>query len=115
MKWDNPIRHPFQHYTDTRGAFEIIDARGTIDVFHPAPFGIVDVLDAFDLCDRTNLLELLGATVPASPPRHLCTAFFCHGSFTTTLLAPPLRAPPRLCFAPPPPHPAPFILPHNIH
>jgi len=45
-----------------------IDTRGTIDVFHPAPFGIVDVLDAFDLRDRTSLLALLGATVPESSP-----------------------------------------------
>jgi len=27
---------------------DIIDTLGTIGVFHPAPFGIADILDAFD-------------------------------------------------------------------
>jgi len=54
---------------------------------------------AFDLSDRTSLWELLGATVPASPPGTL--ALFL--SALTVLLQ--ARAPPppralRLCFAP---------------
>ena len=39
---------------DTRGTTGITEARGTIGVFHPAPFGIVDILDAFDIRDRTT-------------------------------------------------------------
>jgi len=39
---------------DTREAIEIIDTRGTIDVFHTAPFGIVEILDALDIRDRTS-------------------------------------------------------------
>ena len=58
-------KHPIP---PTEGGHENTDTRGTIDVFHNTPFGIVDVLDAFDLRDRTNLWELFGATVPASPP-----------------------------------------------
>jgi len=37
------------------------------------------------------------------------SAPFCLGSFTTTANLP------RLCFAPPPAHPAPFTLPRNMH
>ena len=33
----------------TRGTIGIIDTRVTIDVFHPAPFGIVDILDVFSI------------------------------------------------------------------
>ena len=38
-----------------RGLRKVIGARGTIDVFRPAPFGIANVLDAFDLRDQTSL------------------------------------------------------------
>ena len=51
---DRPSRTLFS-IVNTRGPIEIIDIRGTIDVFHTAPFGIVDVLGALDLRDRTNL------------------------------------------------------------
>ena len=37
--------------TDTRDTIGIIDNRGTIGVFHPAPYGVVDILDAFDIRD----------------------------------------------------------------
>jgi len=37
--------------TDTRSIIGIIDTRGTIDVFHPAPSGVVDIRDAFDIRD----------------------------------------------------------------
>ena len=36
----------------TRGTIEVIGARGTIGVFHPAPFRIFGILDAFDIRDR---------------------------------------------------------------
>jgi len=36
---------------DTRDTIGIIDTRGTIDVFHPAPSGVVEILDAFDIRD----------------------------------------------------------------
>ena len=48
---------------------------------------IVDVLDTFDLRDRTNLWALLGAKVPASPP----DTFVLPLSALTVLLQ--LRAP----------------------
>jgi len=35
--------------TDTRDTIDIVDTRDTIDVFHPAPSGVVDILDAFDI------------------------------------------------------------------
>ena len=62
----------------------------------------VDVLDAFDLRDRTNLWALLGATVPASPP----DIFALLLSTLTVLLQ--LRAP--LPTRTHPPHPAPFTI-----
>jgi len=66
QKWKSPT--PAAPSTPHTSKKENTDTRGTIDVFHNTPFGIVDVLDAFDLRDRTNLWELFGATVPASPP-----------------------------------------------
>jgi len=76
---------------NNRDNIEIIDTRGTIDVFHTAPFGIVDVLDAFDLRNRTNLWALLGATVPASPPDIFALPF----SGLTVLLQLRARSPPQ--------------------
>ena len=52
----------------------IIGTRGTIDVSHTVPFGIVDVLGAFDLRDQTSLWALLGATVLANSFAPMC---FC--------------------------------------
>ena len=40
---------------DTRGTIEIIDTRDNVDVFHPAPFGIVDILDTIGILARTTL------------------------------------------------------------
>ena len=37
--------------TGTRGAIGIIDTHGTIDIVQPAPFGVVEILDAFDIRD----------------------------------------------------------------
>jgi len=37
-----------------RVSTDITGTRGTIGVFHPAPFGIVDILDTFDIRDRTT-------------------------------------------------------------
>jgi len=50
LKTDHAIRRPFRRsrHPSTIG---IIGARGTADVFHPAPFGVADVLDAFDIRD----------------------------------------------------------------
>jgi len=44
------IKKP-NNITDTRDTTGIIDTRGTIDVFHPAPSGVVDILDASDVRD----------------------------------------------------------------
>jgi len=71
--------------------FNIVDTRGTIDVFHTAPFGIVYVLGAFDLRDQTSLWALPGATVPASPPGTFALLL----SALAVLLQ--LRAPPVPC------------------
>jgi len=60
-----------------------------------APFDIFDVLNVFDLRDRTNLWALLGATVPASPP----DTFALLLSALAVLLQLRARPPPRLCFA----------------
>jgi len=73
------------HSTDTRGTirvfhpalFGIVDILfrlDTIGVFHPAPFGIVDILDAFDIRERTT-------STWSSTPRHRS-----HCSFDTTYL-----------------------------
>jgi len=35
----------------THETFDITNIRGTIDVFHPAPSGVVDILDAFVIRD----------------------------------------------------------------
>ena len=59
---------------DTHDTTGIIDTRGTIGVFHPAPFGIVDILDAFDIHGRTK-------SAWSSKPRHRS-----HCSFVTTCL-----------------------------
>ena len=40
---------------NSRETIEIIDTRATIDVFQPAPFGIVKILDAFYIRDEINL------------------------------------------------------------
>jgi len=42
------FRRPFRSREHPR-TICIIGARGTADVFHPAPFAVVDVLDAFDI------------------------------------------------------------------
>ena len=36
---------------DSSSSIEVIGTRDAIDVFHPAPFGVVDILDAFDIRD----------------------------------------------------------------
>ena len=48
LKTDHVIRRSFRRRGRTIG---IIGARGTADVSHPAPFQVVDVLAAFDICD----------------------------------------------------------------
>jgi len=40
--------------TNTRNTTGIIDALGIPGVFHPAPFGIVGILGAFDVRDCTT-------------------------------------------------------------
>ena len=42
--------HPYD-IVDSSSIIEVIGTRDAIDVFHPAPFGIVDILDAFDIRD----------------------------------------------------------------
>jgi len=48
---------------DTRDTTGIIDTTGTFGVFHPAPFGVVEILDAFDIRDRKT-------SKWSSTPRH---------------------------------------------
>ena len=60
---------------------------GTIGVFHPAPFGIVGILDAFDHASALS-------SGSGESPRHLCTAL---PASAVLLLRPPLPALPRLC------------------
>ena len=50
LKTGHVIRRPFRRREHPR-TIGIISARGTVDVFHPAPFGVVDVLDVFDIRD----------------------------------------------------------------
>ena len=57
----------------TRGTIEVIGARGTIDVFHPAPFRVVGILGAFDIRDRTSLC-ITRRHGSGESPRHLYTA-----------------------------------------
>jgi len=45
------IKKKSNDITYTRGTFDTTDTRGTIDVFQPAPSGVVDILDAFVICD----------------------------------------------------------------
>ena len=42
--------HPYD-IVDSSSIIEVIGTRDAIDVFHPAPFGVVDILDAFDIRD----------------------------------------------------------------
>ena len=44
------VKHPFRRRGHSR-TIGIIGARSTVDVFHPAPFGVVDVLGTFDIRD----------------------------------------------------------------
>ena len=42
------VKHSLRRHGQPR-TIGIIGARGAVDVFHPAPFGVVDILDAFDV------------------------------------------------------------------
>ena len=55
---------------DTRDTTDIIDTLGTIGVFHPAPFGIVDILDAFDYTSTWSSTRRRHGS--GESPRHLC-------------------------------------------
>jgi len=59
---------------DTRDTIDIIGTRSAIGVFHPAPFIVVDILDAFDIRDQIT-------SARSSPPQHRS-----HCSFDTTYL-----------------------------
>jgi len=48
------VRHP-SNIIDTCDTIDIIDTRATIDIFQPALFGIVNILDAFYIRDEINL------------------------------------------------------------
>ena len=50
LKADHVIQRPFRRRGQPR-AIGIIGARGTVDVFHPAPFRVADVLAAFNILD----------------------------------------------------------------
>jgi len=50
LKTDHAARYPFRHRGHPR-TIGIIVTRGTVDVFHPVPFGVADVLGAFDVRD----------------------------------------------------------------
>jgi len=47
LNTDNVARHPFRHRGHPR-TIGIIGTRGTVGVFRPAPFGVVDVLETFN-------------------------------------------------------------------
>ena len=50
LKTDHVILSPFRRRGHPR-TIGTIGARGTVDVFHPTPFRVVDVLAAFDVRD----------------------------------------------------------------
>ena len=53
---DRPSRPAFpSNIIGTRDTIDIIDTRAAIDVFQPAPFGIVSILDAFYIRDEISL------------------------------------------------------------
>ena len=48
LKTDHAVKHPFRRRGHPR-TIGIIGARGAVDVFRPAPFGVAEILDAFDV------------------------------------------------------------------
>jgi len=93
----------------TRDTAGIVDTLGTIGVVRPAPYGIVDVLSAFDVRDHTTLTWssaprhwshcsfaamylCISATVPAPGPTPFATTLLCPNMPLLSRLAYPSRA-----------------------
>ena len=66
-------RHPFQHHRQPRH-HRHYRHRATTDVFQPAPFGIVSILDASISATKSTSAPLSASHGSGKPPRHLCTA-----------------------------------------